>query len=524
METLAMRVRQWRPGDTARSLLAMSPDARAALAVFVVATLLRLNHLGLPYDNYDEGVYLASLRSLASGHALFTEVYSAQPPGFLLLLYPAYVLFGHSLLAARLGVMLTSLVGLAGMWWLGKLLGGPRAGLIALAIFAFDPLYLTLSRAVQAEAPALAFAVLAVALAASVRYQPNRNRAILAGMVFGLSLLIKLFTIPAVIPILCFLGMPAWGGLIRQGLAQRTMPTRAALVVAWRAGREPLLLFLAGAVVTISLVLLPFIGHAGLVWNQVIGLHIAATGSAVSDRSKNLGLFLAVWWELPLVLAGLFAAYLGRLRGIWEPIILAAWGIACLVVLAVQTPLFDHHLVLFVPPFVAAVALLPALVPLPKKRGFPRWLRDPGTQRAVTGIVVIVLLLAMSKSIGQEVAETQHLPSAFAQVAGDLQLFTQPDDLVVTDDQIIVDLADRAVPPALVDTSLVRITSGQLTTAQAITAASDPRVTAVLWYSGRFGHLPGWRAWVTSHFIRAVDYGNGRALYVRTAAPPVPVG
>lgn len=524
MKAIGERARQWRPGDLAHGILTLSPDARATIAVFIVATLLRLNHLGLPQDNYDEGVYLASLRALANGHALFTEVYSAQPPGFLLMLYPSYLLLGKTLLAARLGVMLYSLIGLAAMWWLGKILGGPRAGLVALALLAFDPQYLTLSRAVQAEAPALAFAVLAVALAASTRFQPNRNRALLAGVAFGVSLLIKLFTIPAVIPLVCFLAMPTFGGIARQALPHRALPSRADLTAAWRVGRGPLLAFLIGIFLALVVGLLPFLSHAGLVWQQVIGLHLAATSALVSDRSHNLGLFLAVWWELPLVLAGLMSAYLGWRRMCWEPMILVAWGLACLLVLAVQTPLFDHHLVLFVPPFIAAVALLPALVPLPKQRGIPRWLRSPGMQRAVSGILIVLLLISMGKSIGQEVAETQHPPVAFAQVADDIQLLTQPDDLVVTDDQIIVDLADRAVPPALVDTSLVRISSGQLTTAQIIAAASDPRVTAVLWYSGRFDTLPGWRVWVTGHFIRAVDYGNGRALYVRTALPPSPVG
>ena len=114
-------------------------------------------------------------------------------------------------------------------------------------------------------------------------------------------------------------------------------------------------------------------------------------------------------------------------------------------------------------------------------------------------------------------------PIPLAQAVGDLQQFTLAGEWVVTDEQIAAVLADRQVPPALVDTSLVRITSGTLTTAQAIAAASDPHVTAILWYSGRFDRLQGFHDWVVQHYSQVLSYGGTRGLFLR-APPGVPVG
>ena len=53
------------------------------LAVLAVAVVLRAPLLAGGQIDYDEGVYWQSLRALAAGKALFTSVYSSQPPAFL---------------------------------------------------------------------------------------------------------------------------------------------------------------------------------------------------------------------------------------------------------------------------------------------------------------------------------------------------------------------------------------------------------------------------------------------------------
>ena len=71
-------------------------------------------------------------------------------------------------------------------------------------------------------------------------------------------------------------------------------------------------------------------------------------------------------------------------------------------------------------------------------------------------------------------------PSLVA-AAARLESLTRPDDRVVVDQPIVAFLADRRVPPQLVDTANSRFESGSLTVADVLRAVDDdPRVTAAV--------------------------------------------
>jgi hypothetical protein len=94
---------------------------------------------------------------------------------------------------------------------------------------------------------------------------------------------------------------------------------------------------------------------------------------------------------------------------------------------------------------------------------------------------------------------------------------TAPGDLVISDDQYTVSLAGRRTPPALVDTSLVRVQAGDLTTAQVATSAERGKVSCVL-VDERYGALsamPGFRRWVAQRYPDAHRLSHGRTLYLR---------
>jgi len=494
-------------------LRALQRDTWVALAVFVVAALLRFNHLNVITDNYDEGVYTASLRSLASGHVLYAQIYHAQPPLFLYLLLPWYQLFGQTMLASRTGVVLYSLLGLAAMWWLGRSLGGPRVGLVALVLLSFDPLYLAQSRAVMAEAPALAFAILAVAIAATLRERQDERLAALAGACFLVSMLIKLFTLPAIIPIAIWLLRPTgWPALARTLAHERRLPTWAELRAAWQSSQRTVIAFAAGLAVVVAITLVLIGSNFSSAWSQMVGLHVAATGAFTSQRLQNLGLFLSLGWDYIMIVTGLVAGWLGWRQRRWDVALVAIWGLASAFVLAIQTPLFDHHLTLLAPPFALAAASLMGL--LPERIGFT--IPEPARQYFLPALVMLAFVANLGQSIALENAQIQHPPAQVALAAVELDQFAPQGGLVVTDDQTIADIANRAIPAPVVDTSYVRISSGKLTTQQVIAAASDPRVVAILWYSGRFDYLPGFHTWVTQHYTRVVAYdGGAHGLYLR---------
>ena len=125
--------------------------------------------------DYDEGVYWQSIRALARGEALFSSVFASQPPAF----YYALLPFGaarHSLAGLRVSVLVLGVIGLAATYLVGRLLAGPVAGLVAVLLAATSPLYLHQSAIVQADGPAVAVSMLAVAFALLAARANGRSR------------------------------------------------------------------------------------------------------------------------------------------------------------------------------------------------------------------------------------------------------------------------------------------------------------------------------------------------------------
>ena len=105
-------------------------------------------------------------------------------------------------------------------------------------------------------------------------------------------------------------------------------------------------------------------------------------------------------------------------------------------------------------------------------------------------------------------------PGGDYQVVAALRANVPPGSLVVSDDQTTVAQAGLDAPPELVDTSLVRINSGNLTTADVERIIERDHVRAVLFGTTRLEHLPGLKEWVMSRAQETVNLSEGRVLYV----------
>jgi len=510
-------------------LLQLTLHDRLVLVVALVALALRLWPLGGASTDYDEGVYWQSLRAMAAGHPLFREVFSSQPPLFLLGLYPFYLVLGQSFVAARLAVVLYSLAGLAAIYFAGRAVAGRWAGLAACALLAVDPLYLRVSHTLQAEAPALAFQLVCVALAAEAANQParDRKRRMLAasGAALGLGMMVKLFDLVALLPALLYLAVPLYAAFVgRDGRIRR--PERDALLARARLILPDVGLFLAGMLAALLVVLLPFIGSWGALYDQVVRFHLAAASAASQGVGYNIALIWTNMFSAILVLLFVVGPLLALDRPTAKILPPLAWLLASLVLLLRQQPLFDHHVALLIPP----LALLAGIVvgdvlnaPEGHLRAWPQTLKRTDTRRLVFVMVGFVSLLLLVMSASRNATAARPITADQRLTSTALERLTVPGDVVVSDDQYVAGLADRDVVPQLVDTSLVRIATGYLTTPQieAIITQSDARV--VLFASGRFDQLPGFRAWVRANFTEVGTFGGGRALYMKQPSAPVPV-
>src|SRR6266853_5801349 len=310
--------------------------AWAAVSIGVSFLAIETIVLNTRIRDYDEGVYWQSVRALARGEPLFRSVFASQPPIFYEALLPFYGV-GHSLMSLRITVLILGIVGLASSYAVGRLLAGQVAGLGAVVLAATSPLYLHQSAIVQADGPAVAIGMLAVALALGAARTDGRLRdglAVAAGLALSLSIGTKLLGVVALIPIaLGIIGAPHGRGRLVAGA-------------------------LVGGFLGMVFVVLPVLASPRVAFDQLVLSHLRAGGSTQGDLGGNLKLLL-LHREVPLealAAVGVALAAWRRDRAIIMPL---AWTAASVLAVLFYHPLFAHHLVMLSLTFalVAAVGL-----------------------------------------------------------------------------------------------------------------------------------------------------------------------
>ena len=485
------------------------------LALIVIAIGMRLYHLGLPFDRdgYDEGVYWQTLRSMSAGNTLYQHIFYSQPPFFMLSTFPGYILFGSSLWSARLAIALVSLFGLLGAFLLGKALSGRLGTIAAMLLLIVNPLYLAQSQTIEAEVSSTAFSLLAVGLAYLWWEHPEDTRglfyAALTGITITLSILCKLLSVSVLVPIALLMVARLWQIWHKQPGTRLT-------------GLLPIFVGIVACIVTFLPLLLPFAGSYQLMVQSVITFHNDAAQVYKSSQQANISTIQDALTSL-LALTAFFGIVAALFRRDWRVFPLIAWLLATLFLLWHQVPLFQHHLVALTPPLIAL-----GVIGIGNQSAHNKDTSSSLMSRATTYFTWIAIALIMMTTIVNIQQDRIYYRTAVAtsasgftqlesKVATDLRLATAPNQLVVTDAQFIAGLADRTTPPALVDTSAVRITSDYLTLSQLESATSQPQVRAVLFFTGRF-YLPniaGFHSWVAQHFHLLHNYGAGRELWVR---------
>ncbi len=483
-----------------------------ALALLGVGVWMRLHQLGLPFDrdSYDEGVYWQSLRALSAGHGLYQQTFYSQPPVFLLSVYPIYILFGQSLWAARLGIALVSLTGLAGAFLLGKALGGRVGALAALLLLIVDPLYMAQSQTLQAEAPSAALSFLAVGLIYLWWERPDGISgiclAVLSTVALSLSILCKLLAVSTLVPVGMVMLAHCWR------IAQRKPDERL------NAARSLIAGVVAFIVITL-IVLLPFAGSWHQFWHSVVTFHTDAGTYFKSTQASNLGMIGHLLVALTSC-AALYGTVVALLRRDWRALPLIAWFLVTAIMLWRVVPLFPHHLVALTPPLIALAVL--GIAPgtrIPRDRKSA--LSIPTLATALSLLLILITIALNGRAdlryYRAQQQTSDNTVSMQASIIKDLQAATQPDQLVVTDAQFIVARAGRSTPAALVDTSTVRIDTGYVTAQQIIQESARPDVHAVLIYTGRLQNpdLAPFRAWLSQHFHQIKNYGGGKGLWIK---------
>lgn len=165
--------------------------AWASLAAVLVAALgfrLLFAALTAPTYDYDEFVILLLSRDYAHGAVPYHDFMFFHPPGILALFRALEPLTTYWWPIGRL-LILTVDVATAGLvWWIGRMLFGNRAGLIAGLLYAASPLALVSAVRIGQDPLITCLGVAGIGLLLA---SPSRKSAVAAGICLGLALWIK---------------------------------------------------------------------------------------------------------------------------------------------------------------------------------------------------------------------------------------------------------------------------------------------------------------------------------------------
>jgi len=451
------------------------------------------------YD-YDEGVYAETAAASARGERLYTEVFLSQPPALIDALRAVYRVRGTTLPASRGTVLLIVILWLPALFVIPAATGRPRAGALAVCAALGNAAFATAAHTVQMDGPSEALSAVALALAVL----GSRGDALLwwvaAGAAWTLAVLTKLTALPALVPLV---------------LVALTAPRAAGPLPARRVRLARLGAILAGAAASAA----PFLPS---VWTpafvaQAVRFHLAAGQAVGIAPAANLvaeARFLGVAWPLAAAAAVGVWATLRALRApghaAWLFRVCLVWLGAEAAALAAITPLWPHHFLLLLSP----LALLGGAgvdAALAHGGAVPR--RAVGVAAAVAVLAYVVAGAGPATALGN---------SALLRGAAQTLVRSVPaDGTVLTDDPVVAFLAGRRVPPGLIDTSLARIASRNLTEETLDAALSDGtvRVRAVVLWRGTFRRaFPGFVARASARFPLAQGEGGGRLLLLERGA------
>jgi hypothetical protein len=443
--------------------------------------------------------------AMRHGGIPFRDVFSSQGPLFLPLVRLADLIGLQTLNAPRLLTVASGVTLVLGVYACGREITDRAGALLAAGLTATAGSVLWVTGPLASDGPALAFAVLALWQALRYRLSPHLVRAAVIGVAAGAALSVKFMAAPVLVPVAWLLLAP----LLDRG--DERSPTPAAAV-----GGVVVAGLAAGAVF-----LLPSLAFGlSKVWDQSVHYHAQVAGARqpLHNLSKILGTLFTrdlVVMVFAAVAAGVFL--IGQVRPETAPedqparpswwrhpsgrLLLWAWLATIGLLLLWIHPLWRPHVSGLVP----AIALL------------------VGAYRPPTKVILVTAVLLVPVGVWR-VSDYLHpsglTPSALY-VHDRLQQLPRGAQ-AISDDPGLVWRAGRRTPDDLVDTSLLRIESGRITSESLARAAHDNSVCAVVVWSGvRFGSFPDLPSRLAAEGYQLDrDLGEHRALYVRSDCRP----
>ena len=396
----------------------------------------------------DEGVYLMVARLIHRGYDIHTFFFD-QFWSFPKILATAFQLFGDSLIVGRLTVFGFSLLALIGLGALSYQLGASRSGAAAaMLLCAISPLYVRQSRMVMSDVPAIACIIWALVFLFAFQRSRRRFWLALTGACASASLTLKPFAIGFGITIIIIL------------LSNRARRENGRLRFEWVALAADMLILGAAAIISAA----PFVDflHPIAEYRRTVEFHLAERNwltSRVDERWRALQGFcrLNIPW---LVFA---AAGVILLRPVTTAILALLAGELITTAILLQMPPYLHHYTLIVPPLIVFSvlglsrgfgSLKHTLIDLRNRRRVFSSNRLPAILFASA---LLITSIDLPWLIRYNLRERRPQPVHVDAVVRFIEQNFGSNDYLLSDDALVLYLADRLIPPSAINLTYVEV-------------------------------------------------------------------
>lgn len=389
---------------------------------FIFFFLLQLYLIHQPLIDLDEGIYTTTFMLISQGHAAYTQTFLSQPPGFLLAVYPGFILFGKSLEAARLTMSLWFCIGLISIVWLSFELKKKSMGFFIFGILFFATTVSSRFFVFQSDMLISIFSVLSIT--AFLRYHHTKN--VLWAIFSAFWLSFAFWTKYSF-----FLLLPL-GILFYFAHQQHKTPKKTLYA---------LTLFCTTGIL-FSLFVVSFFPLRQLIVNT-IQIRLAQFGVGGGN------FFLYIQHNIVLFSLSILTVLLllfNRRKFTFPLFPLFLWTATIFVILAVYHPLFIHHLTLF---YIPLIILFSYLV-FDTFSSYSSHLSWIGFATCIAGFLFYTAFFYPLHT--KSVATVQEKEAATF-----IDVHASPQEAILTDDEYLYPLSKRYPLPLLADTSFVRI-------------------------------------------------------------------
>ena len=451
----------------------------------------------------DEGVNLIKSVLITQGDDLYSDIWSDQPPIFTLLIAVLLRILGVNLTATRILTLLMSCTLLWAAVQYLRVFWGPVHALAGGLTIVLLPFFLRLSVSIMVGLPAIAFAMLSF-LAISYWHKERKNFwLVLSSLALALSVMTKLFT--------GFLAPIFIVGLILQEW-QASSRTRS-----WRVLLTPGAIWLSGFGFTSLLVWLLFIYPDGT--TQLLDTHLIAAISSPNDTITIAGYLRE---SFPVVVLGVIGSFLVIQNRRWTGVYLMAWASVSYLLLSQHSPIWYHHQLLVTIPIavLCGIAVGEMVVTLSDLTRRSQFGRVRGASVGIVAILTLYLLFARAPRVFSQLdfrlpnfkpPEAESVDIQAVKLLEVMWQYAEVTNILITDRPMLAVRLGKPVPPYLAAVTGKRISTGELSEQDIISAIRRYRPEQVA--LARF-ELPAVDAYLQQNYRLAYKLTDHR-LYVR---------